>query len=261
MGHTMAMRASITLLLILCTFLGARAFSPRVISQQPKASQLLSSSSSKAATSTSNSRQAWRELADPKEHLDFMIRRHPGGDAVQAPRDNLHSHYAYFVRLNSKFVFCFQGIGQVYQCRDYFSHKIHPSTRKSRWYTERNHDDGPWYCRLPKGITEMKRKKILKGLDELIAMHGDDYDFVYHQRKSAHQGFEKNTLWIEKNKKRREAFRQKMAVLLEREKECETPLSDLVWIAVGMEEGCLLPAKSAQSAMKALRHKIVSAEK
>ena len=28
-----------------------------------------------------------------------------------------------------------------------------------------------------------------------------------------------------------------------------------------MEEGCLLPAKSAQSAMKALRHKIVSAEK
>ena len=129
---------------------------------------------------TKNSRQIWREAADPKIHSDFMNSRYVGGQGVERPRDNLHQHWMYFLRLDTDSVLIFQGMSQVHQCRSYFSNKLHPgSTRKVRWFGERDHGDGPWYCRLPKGITEVKRRRILKLLDLLIQTYGNDYDFVY----------------------------------------------------------------------------------
>lgn len=185
----------------------------------PKAAPL--SSQMSASTSTSNnvkknrhSRQIWREKADPKIHRDFMIPRHAGGQAVERPRDNLLPHYVYFLRLDSDNVLIFQGMSQVHKCRSYFLNSS-SSTRKARWFGERDHGEGPWYCRLPKGITQVKRRqRILKLLDELIQMYGDDHDFVYHRRRHVHQGFEDRTAWIEENKRWREDFRSKLRMSL-----------------------------------------------
>lgn len=187
---------------------------------------------SASTRSSSSSHQFWREVADPKEHRDYMIPRYPGGQPVEAPRDNLHQHYVYFVRLDSGFVFSLQGMSQVRQCRDYFSRKVRPSTKKARWYSERDHGCGPWHCRLPKGITDSKRQRILKRLDELVALYGDDYDFVYNQRMQGHQGFEDRTAWIEENKKQRATYRYNLRQELLAD---AADLPDLVWTAIGKE--------------------------
>lgn len=186
----------------------------------------------------SHSRQVWREKADPSMHRDFMSSRVPGGYPVSVARDNTLQHYVYFARLNSKFCFVFNGMTQVRACRAYFARKHHPSTRKLRWRSEYSwHHMGPWYCRLPKGITLEKRKRIIKLLDDLIDEYGDtDFDFVHEKRYRDASGFDQRTIQIKQREKERHDNREDLAqeiLQLPNDK----MLSELIWSKISSVTG------------------------
>ncbi|WP_226705219.1 hypothetical protein [Microbulbifer elongatus] len=113
--------------------------------------------------------KVWRELSDPTKHRDFMTYVNIGGVPVEKTKDNLIKNWVYFAEVKG-FTFTFVGIDQVYEAKDYFSKKIHPSTRDpnvfKHWYFV-------WYCRLPRGLKkEVNRQLILKRLDEIISKWG-----------------------------------------------------------------------------------------
>lgn len=187
-----------------------------------------------ASQRKTGSRTLWREPADPKQHIDFIRSRDSGGFPVEKSRDNLIQHYVYFLRLDSQFCFVFNGMAQVHECRRYFSRKIHPHTRNVRYRIETpEHSRGPWYCRLPKGITETKRQYILKQLHVLIERYGDDFDFVHEKRYAANKRFDDRTDWIAETKKRRALYQETLLQQL-RERNGES-IDELVWTAIEQE--------------------------
>ncbi len=108
----------------------------------------------------------WREIADPKKHVDFMSTSSLGGVPVSSSKDNLIEKWVYFVEV-CNFTFQFASIDQVKECKEYFSNKVHPSTRQEG--VDLEHYWHLWYCKLPKGINRgAKREKVLKALDKLL---------------------------------------------------------------------------------------------
>lgn len=104
----------------------------------------------------------WKEKADPQKHKDYMSTSWVGGISIPKPKDNLIEKWVYFVK-EGGFTFQFTSINQIEECIDYFSTKIHPSTRLNHDIYE--HYWQTWHERLPHGITKKgKREKILKAL-------------------------------------------------------------------------------------------------
>lgn len=115
--------------------------------------------------------KVWRELAAPQRHTDYMSSRNEGGIPIEVSRDNLIEKWVYFADVNN-FVFQFASMEQVLECKDYFSRKIHPSSRESGHDLE--HYWHPWYSKLPKGInSRANREKVLKSLDQIISNWGN----------------------------------------------------------------------------------------
>lgn len=89
-----------------------------------------------------------------------------GGSPIQPPKDNLITHYVYFVEVVS-FTFQFSSIAQIYEALEYCKQKTHPSTMKSGIFLE--HYWQKWYERLPKGLLKgTKRGKVIKALEKAI---------------------------------------------------------------------------------------------
>jgi len=82
-------------------------------------------------------------------------------------KDNLCEAWVYFVQ-ECNFTFTFMNLEQAKECLEYFSLKIHPSTRvdigaADHWEVQR------WHERLPGHLkSEKKRTKIVKALKKLI---------------------------------------------------------------------------------------------
>lgn len=101
----------------------------------------------------------WKEQFNPKLHGNKM-QEFP----VREIRDvKLMPPWVYFVSVCS-FTFEFHSIEQIKACLDYYSEKIHPSSRLSvnggdHWEFQR------WYERLPMYLLEEpKRQKFVKAL-------------------------------------------------------------------------------------------------
>ena len=77
--------------------------------------------------------KVWREIANPKKHLDFMSTRIEGGIPVEAAKDNQIEKWVYFANV-CDFTFQFADIEQVKDCRQYFSQKVNASTREGGPY-------------------------------------------------------------------------------------------------------------------------------
>lgn len=113
----------------------------------------------------------WREIADPKKHIDFMSTRNEGGVPVDASRDNLIEKWVYCADV-CHFTFQFSSLDQVRECKEYFARSVHPSSKEKGHDLE--HYWHPWYSRLPKGINKgAKREQVLKALEEIIRKWGD----------------------------------------------------------------------------------------
>ncbi|KZZ44150.1 hypothetical protein A3759_12310 [Thalassolituus sp. HI0120] len=115
--------------------------------------------------------KVWREIADPKKHIDYMSTRNEGGVPVEASRDNLIEKWVYFADV-CNFTFQFASIDQVQECKEYFSKSVHPSTREEGHDLE--HYWHPWYSKLPKGINKgVKREKVIKALNNILSKWGN----------------------------------------------------------------------------------------
>jgi hypothetical protein len=105
----------------------------------------------------------WREKFDADKHRDYMVITDSGGVPVARPADNLRSSYVYFVTVCG-FTFQFLSLDQIRECLDFFSEKIHPSSRfrsspLSHWYHA-------WHERLPQTLfEEAKRSRVIKALE------------------------------------------------------------------------------------------------
>lgn len=107
----------VALIIVAHGFEGAFAFAPPVRQEGAGGRSVSDLTTSLFAHKASHSRKIWREPADLTQHRDFMRTCNAcGGEPVKASRDNLQQHYVYFLRLNSKFTFVFNGLAQVYQC-------------------------------------------------------------------------------------------------------------------------------------------------
>lgn len=94
-----------------------------------------------------------------------------GGIPVERSRDNLIEKWVYFAEVDG-FVFQFGNLEQVKAAQNYFSQKVHPSTRKPN-HNPHEHYWHPWYGKLPKGMTKEKNRiKSLKALDEILLNWG-----------------------------------------------------------------------------------------
>lgn len=115
--------------------------------------------------------KVWREIAKPRKHTDYMSSRNEGGIQIEGSQDNLLEKWVYFAGVNN-FVFQFASMEQVLECKNYFSKKIHPSSRESGH--DHEHYWHPWHSKLPKGINKRtNREKVLKSLDQIISNWGD----------------------------------------------------------------------------------------
>ena len=110
--------------------------------------------------------KVWKEKFDPIKHQDQMDSLGHIGLAEFA-KDNLREAWVYFAH-ECNFTFIFMNLDQVEDCLDYFSKKIHPSTKTDigaadHWEMQR------WFERLPGQLkSEKNRLKILKVLQKLL---------------------------------------------------------------------------------------------
>lgn len=109
----------------------------------------------------------WREIADPTKHRDFMNNQVEGGIPIEKSRDNLIKKWVYFANFDG-FIFQFNGLDQVRQCKAYFEQKTHPSTLKTN-HNPHEHYWHKWYSKLPKGMTKNKnRVEVIKLLEKVL---------------------------------------------------------------------------------------------
>ena len=114
--------------------------------------------------------KVWREIAAPKKHRDFMNTFESSGIPVNQSRSNLIEKWVYFVSFG-RFNLQFSSIEQVDECREFFSKKIHKSTRGH--HPPGEHYWQAWYCRLPKGLKKSaNRLKFIKLLNQIISKWG-----------------------------------------------------------------------------------------
>ena len=110
--------------------------------------------------------KVWRELADPKKHLDFMKSFNEGGVPVEAANDNLLEKWVYFADVHN-FTFQFSSLDQVRECKIYFSKLTLPSTREAGPHLE--HYWHAWFSKLPKGMSrKARREKVIKASDQIL---------------------------------------------------------------------------------------------
>ena len=101
----------------------------------------------------------WKESYDWKKHKNRM-----GGKGAQPDRHHdeaLDPHTVYFVR-TCGFKFEFHSLAQLQVCLDYFSRKVHPSSRiKKRKLVEYcgDHSEAQrWFERLPMKLMDNHRR-------------------------------------------------------------------------------------------------------
>jgi hypothetical protein len=104
----------------------------------------------------------WKEEFDSLRHSNRMW----VVDSVPDPKANFISRWVLFVRVCS-FTFEFHSLKQIEACLEYYSRKIHPSSRLPV-YTENYGDHWEaqrWYEQLPMYLLEgPKRQKVVKAL-------------------------------------------------------------------------------------------------
>jgi hypothetical protein len=116
----------------------------------------------------------WKEKTDNKKHIDFMMTAHIGGFPIEHSKNK--GAWVYFVR-ECSFTFQFASIEQLKMMIDYFSKKVHPSTRTFNNGLE--HYWQMWYERIPKGLAGgSKREKIHKALTKALN------EFTQDEKKS-----------------------------------------------------------------------------
>lgn len=106
----------------------------------------------------------WKERTNPAKHLDFMSTAHVGGLPIDASEEK--GDWVYFVR-ECSFTFQFASLEQLKKMTEYFSTKVHPSTKTYNDGLE--HYWQLWYERIPKGlIGGSKRERIHKALTNAL---------------------------------------------------------------------------------------------
>ena len=104
--------------------------------------------------------KAWKEKRNPLLHHNQMWDEYP---VPVNSRGHVTEPWIYFVRVCS-FTFEFHSIKQIEACLEYYSQKIHPSSRLNigsadAWEAQR------WFERLPMYLLEEpKRQKVVKAL-------------------------------------------------------------------------------------------------
>jgi len=97
----------------------------------------------------------WKEKFDPEKHQDQMDSfGHIG--LAEFTKDNLREAWVYFAR-ECNFTFIFMDLYQVKVYLDYFSKKIHPSTRTDIGAAD-HWEMQSWFERLP-GRLKSKKKQ------------------------------------------------------------------------------------------------------
>lgn len=110
----------------------------------------------------------WKERYDSRPHQNKMW----GVPADKSPDPKLVPRWVFFVRVCS-FTFEFHSLNQIEACLEYYSEKVHPSSRLpvytenlggDHWETQR------WFERLPMYLLEeSKRQKVVKALASALA--------------------------------------------------------------------------------------------
>lgn len=112
----------------------------------------------------------WIEKFDEMKHRNKMW-----GDGINPPENrhkSLDPYDVFFVR-ECGFTFEFHSLEQLKVFKDYFSKKIHPSTRipeKELWKYGGDHEEMQrWFERLPKGLRkDTNRQRIVKALEKAL---------------------------------------------------------------------------------------------
>jgi hypothetical protein len=102
--------------------------------------------------------KVWKEQLDRSRHSNKM-------DALvmYPPKVGGLDRWVYFVRVCS-FTFEFHSVDQIRACLDYYSQKIHPSSRLDVGSADSS-EMQRWYERLPMHLLEEpKRQKVVKAL-------------------------------------------------------------------------------------------------
>lgn len=100
----------------------------------------------------------WKEELDSSRHQNKM-----DGPADCRPNLSFAPQLVFFVRVSS-FTFEFHSLKQIEECLEYYSQKVHPSSRviigaADHWEAQR------WFERLPMYLLEEpKRLKVVKAL-------------------------------------------------------------------------------------------------
>jgi hypothetical protein len=114
----------------------------------------------------------WKENYDHTKHENHMFGYKTLADEYdKAP--TLIPYYVYFVNVCS-FTFEFHSIEQIEICLEYYSKKIHPSSRIDRdggdpWEFQRWFDKLPMYL-----LEEPKRQKVVKALKKALGKFKND---------------------------------------------------------------------------------------
>lgn len=109
--------------------------------------------------------KVWKEQLNPSLHHNQMWAAYP---TPVNSRGYVTEPWVYFVRVCS-FTFEFHSIEQIEACLEYYSQKVHPSSRLSigsadHWEVQR------WFERLPMYLLEeSKRLKVVKALTAALA--------------------------------------------------------------------------------------------
>lgn len=86
-----------------------------------------------------------------------------GGSPVEPPRDRLIEKWVFFVDVAS-FTFQFHSLEQLRQCHEFFTHKIHPTSRRPDVRLE--HYWQQWFEKLPQWLFEESRRvKVIAALE------------------------------------------------------------------------------------------------
>jgi hypothetical protein len=110
----------------------------------------------------------WKEAYDWTKHRNLMFGYNtPEDEHYKAP--TLIPYDVYFVTV-CFFTFEFHSIEQIEACLEYYSQKIHPSSRVSldggeHWEYQRWFDKLPMYL-----LEEPKRREVVKALKEAVMM-------------------------------------------------------------------------------------------
>ncbi|MEO7096941.1 MAG: hypothetical protein ABI175_27020 [Polyangiales bacterium] len=101
--------------------------------------------------------KCWTEPFDPTRHVDHFRN---GGAGI---RERDQGALQYFVRV-AGFTFELATLGQLRECIEWFSIKIHPSSREQVFEPEKG-EWQPWHSRLPASVKKAsKRERVLEAL-------------------------------------------------------------------------------------------------